>query len=51
MSFEIDCLEEDLASAFGGKKATRRLLAAYEAAWASPAGYAGPCADGRRSSI
>ena len=34
MSFEIDCLEDDLAGSFGGKKATRRLLAAYEAAWA-----------------
>jgi ATP-dependent DNA helicase UvrD/PcrA len=34
MSFEIDCLEDDLTGAFGGKKATRRLLAAYEAAWA-----------------
>jgi DNA helicase-2/ATP-dependent DNA helicase PcrA len=34
MSFEINCLEGDLAGAFGGKKATRRLLAAYEAGWA-----------------
>jgi DNA helicase II / ATP-dependent DNA helicase PcrA len=34
MSFEIDCLENDLAGSFGGKKATRRLLQAYEAAWA-----------------
>lgn len=34
MSYEIDCLENDLAVSFGGKKATRRLLAAYEAAWA-----------------
>jgi len=34
MSFEIDCLEEDLAGSFDGKKATRRLLQAYEAAWA-----------------
>lgn len=31
---EIDCLEEDLANAFGGKRATRRLLQAYEAGWA-----------------
>jgi DNA helicase-2/ATP-dependent DNA helicase PcrA len=34
MSFEIACLENDLAGAFGGKKATRRFLEAYEAAWA-----------------
>jgi superfamily I DNA/RNA helicase len=34
MSFEIGCLEDDLAGSFGGKKATRRLLEAYEAAWA-----------------
>jgi ATP-dependent DNA helicase UvrD/PcrA len=34
MSFEIDCLESDLAGSFSGKKATRRLLQAYEAAWA-----------------
>ncbi len=34
MSFEIDCLEDDLAHSFGGKKTTRRLLEAYEAAWA-----------------
>jgi len=34
MSFEIDCLENDLAHFFDGKKATRRLLEAYEAAWA-----------------
>jgi DNA helicase-2/ATP-dependent DNA helicase PcrA len=34
MSYEIGCLEEDLAGAFGGKRETRRLLAAYEAAWA-----------------
>ena len=34
MSYEIDCLEEDSAGAFGGKRETRRLLAAYEAGWA-----------------
>jgi DNA helicase II / ATP-dependent DNA helicase PcrA len=34
MSFEIDCLENDLAGSFAGKRATRRLLQAYEAAWA-----------------
>lgn len=34
MSFEIDCLEHDLAHSFSGKKATRCLLEAYEAAWA-----------------
>jgi superfamily I DNA/RNA helicase len=34
MSFEIACLEDDLAGSFGGKKATRRFLEAYEAAWA-----------------
>lgn len=34
LSYEIDCLEEDMKSAFGGKKAVRKLLKAYEAAWA-----------------
>jgi superfamily I DNA/RNA helicase len=34
MSFEIACLKDDLAGSFGGKKATRRFLEAYEAAWA-----------------
>lgn len=34
LSFEIDCLETDLADLFGGKRSTRKLLAAYEAAWA-----------------
>ena len=34
LSYEVDCLEEDLKKAFGGKKAIRRLLAAYGAAWA-----------------
>jgi superfamily I DNA/RNA helicase len=34
MSFEVGCLEDDLAGAFGGKRATRRFLEAYEAAWA-----------------
>ncbi|MDQ3673059.1 MAG: ATP-dependent helicase, partial [Gemmatimonadota bacterium] len=34
MQFEVDCLEQDLAHRFGGKKATRSLLEAYEAAWA-----------------
>lgn len=34
LSYEIDCLEEDLKATFGGKKAVRRLLKAYEAAWA-----------------
>ncbi len=34
MQFEIDCLEIDLAGLFGGKRKTRELLAAYEAAWA-----------------
>lgn len=34
MSFEIDCLEEDVAGDFGGKRETRRLLSAYEAGWA-----------------
>lgn len=34
LSFEIDCLESDLAQSFGGKKATRLLLEAYEAGWA-----------------
>jgi DNA helicase II / ATP-dependent DNA helicase PcrA len=34
LSFEIDCLEADLASLFQGKRKIRKLLAAYEAAWA-----------------
>jgi superfamily I DNA/RNA helicase len=34
MSYEIDCLDDDLADGFGGKRETRRLLAAYEAGWA-----------------
>ncbi len=34
LSFEIDCLETDLADLFDGKRKTRKLLAAYEAAWA-----------------
>lgn len=34
LSYEIDCLEADLAGQFGGKKKTNRLLQAYEAAWA-----------------
>ncbi len=34
LSHEIDCLEVDLAGLFGGKRKTRQLLAAYEAAWA-----------------
>ncbi len=34
LSFEIDCLEADLAGPFGGKRKTRKLLEAYEAAWA-----------------
>lgn len=34
MSFEIEQLVNDLASRFGGKKAVKRLLEAYDAAWA-----------------
>lgn len=34
LSYEINCLEADLAKAFGGKRKTRKLLEAYEAAWA-----------------
>ncbi len=34
LSYETDCLEADLAEHFGGKRKTRALLAAYEAAWA-----------------
>ena len=34
LSYEIACLEDDIANTFGGKRSTRRLLAAYEAAWA-----------------
>lgn len=34
MSFEIECLETDLADLFEGKRNTRKLLSAYEAAWA-----------------
>lgn len=34
MSFEVECLETDLADLFDGKRNTRKLLAAYEAAWA-----------------
>jgi len=34
MSFEIEQLINDLAGAFGGKKAVRRHIEAYEAAWA-----------------
>lgn len=34
MSYEIESLETDLADLFGGKLNTRKLLAAYEAAWA-----------------
>lgn len=49
MSFEIDCLEADLADQFGGKRKTRKLLAAYEAAWArlqhEEAGYAPSAED------
>lgn len=34
MSYELQCLTNDLASQHGGKRATKRLVAAYEAAWA-----------------
>lgn len=34
MSFEIECLETDLADIFDGKRNTRKLRAAYEGAWA-----------------
>jgi DNA helicase-2/ATP-dependent DNA helicase PcrA len=32
--FELEPLYSDLASAFGGKRALKRLISAYEAAWA-----------------
>lgn len=34
LSYEINCLDDDLAEQFGGKRKTRKLLSAYEAAWA-----------------
>jgi superfamily I DNA/RNA helicase len=34
LSFEIDCLESDLAGSFEGKRKTQKLLDAYEAGWA-----------------
>jgi DNA helicase II / ATP-dependent DNA helicase PcrA len=34
LSFEIDLLVSDLAEQFGGKRAVRALIEAYEAAWA-----------------
>ncbi|HSE65964.1 MAG TPA: ATP-dependent helicase [Gemmatimonadales bacterium] len=34
MSYEIEQMVNDLAAAFGGKKAVRQLREAYEAAWA-----------------
>lgn len=34
LSYEVACLEDDLGHQFGGKRAVRRLLHAYEAAWA-----------------
>lgn len=44
LSYEIDCLEEDLKTDFGGKKAIRRLLKAYESAFARlQHGYARSC--------
>jgi len=34
MSYERDCLITDLAAQYGGKRAVKRLVSAYEAAWA-----------------
>ena len=50
MSFETACREDDLTGGvFGGKKAIRRLLEAYEAAWArlqrDTPGHASTAAD------
>ena len=35
MNFEVDCIISDLAGNFGGKTATRSLLSAFEAYWAT----------------
>lgn len=51
LAHEISCLEDDIAHEFGGKRRTRKLLAAYEAAWArlqrDDPGYA-PTPDDQR---
>lgn len=35
MNFEVDCIISDLAGSFGGKTATKALISAFEAYWAT----------------